>query len=594
MLGLASVSVAGELTEAAKTGNLARVEELLAKGTPPDDGEENLTPLFRALLGGHAEVAFALASHGGTVSARILGDWLEAKYVTPGCLRAIRLVVRRGNRDHAVAAAGLMWTMGPGAASETLAWLDGESSPQEREVALLALRRAAGDNKDVLSVLAAREDAYESLGWNGWADPVVVRRLAQGVAEGRDDALLACTRIRWPRVPEEAQAAAITELRKALGKAREKGKLKQVDDILLALSGKAPEIAGHPVGRLVRRSAGSRSTPEEKAVEAGLRWLATQQDKDEGWWGAPEPLYKEGVTALAVLAFLGAGHYPYGGTEYAPNVEAGLRYLLDAQADDGVLGTRATRKFMYNHAIATLALCEATHFCGHPLYEQAASKAAGFLVEARNPGAAWRYDPRGGENDTSVTSHCLHALHVASLRDNGIEVRGTIKSGVAWLDKMGDRRIGYDKRGGDSWRPKELEKQFPGDCTRAMTAAGTFCRLLLEENRGSDAVKVGVDECTGWLPRWHTEDSLGGLCLDMYYWYWGTLALHQFGGKSWRDWWERAKKEIVPNQLREGPDAGSWPPLDPWASDGGRAYATAMMVLVLETPYRYARAKGVR
>ena len=77
----------------------------------------------------------------------------------------------------------------------------------------------------------------------------------------------------------------------------------------------------------------------------------------------------------------------------------------------------------------------------------------------------------------------------------------------------------------------------------------------------------------------------------MYSWYWAALALHQAGGKYWRPWWDAARKEIVPHQLREGPDAGSWPPDDPWGRDGGRVYATAITVLILETPYRYARGR---
>ncbi len=600
MLALASTVSAGELSEAVMAGDMAMVRKLLAEGAPADGDGKGPPPLYVALFRNHAEVALLLAEHGAMLDPGALEFFVVVGHKTaPACLKAIRCVLKRGSMGHAVPAAAIMWEIGPAAAPEALSWLEG--TPQEVAAALLAFRRIAGDSKEVLSVLAARDDAYETLGWNGHADPAVVRRLAQGVAEGRDDALLACTRVRWPKKADEPTAEAIAGLRAVLGKAREKGKLKYLDDIRLALSGKGanPSIAGHPVGRTPRRSAGSRGTPEEKAVEAGLRWLAMQQNKGDGSWGAPEPLYKVGVTALAVLAFLGAGHYPYGGTEYAPNVEAGLQCLLNDQADDGVFGTRATAKYMYNHAIATLALCEAIHFCSHPLYEEAARRGVEFIETARNPLLAWRYDPRGGENDTSVTCHCLHALHMARLR--GLDVQDeSVAGGLQWLDKMtepGTGVVGYNFPGGESYRPEELKKRFPPEDTYALTAAGTFCRLLFVDrgHKNPDrSSEKGADLCMGRPPIWDADDDLAYYSIDMYYWYWGALALHQFGGKPWREWTERIRKEIVPNQVREGPDAGSWPTADPWGREGGRVYATSMMVLVLETPYRYARAKGVR
>jgi hypothetical protein len=39
---------------------------------------------------------------------------------------------------------------------------------------------------------------------------------------------------------------------------------------------------------------------------------------------------------------------------------------------------------------------------------------------------------------------------------------------------------------------------------------------------------------------------------------------------------------------KDGDRAGSWDPLDPWALDGGRIYSTAINVLALEVPLRYA------
>ena len=67
----------------------------------------------------------------------------------------------------------------------------------------------------------------------------------------------------------------------------------------------------------------------------------------------------------------------------AKNVRAGLRYLMQSQADDGVFGTRATHSFMYNHAIATLAMCEAFWMTRNPRYKKPAQDGLNFKERSR-------------------------------------------------------------------------------------------------------------------------------------------------------------------------------------------------------------------
>jgi len=48
------------------------------------------------------------------------------------------------------------------------------------------------------------------------------------------------------------------------------------------------------------------------------------------------------------------------------------------------------------------------------------------------------------------------------------------------------------------------------------------------------------------------------------------------------------REELVRWQERVGHAAGSWDPAnDPWGSQGGRLYVTALATLCLETYYRY-------
>ncbi len=87
------------------------------------------------------------------------------------------------------------------------------------------------------------------------------------------------------------------------------------------------------------------------------------------------------------------------------------------------------------------------------------------------------------------------------------------------------------------------------------------------------------------LPAW---DKAGGR-LDMYYWYFGTLAAFQVGGQLGRDWMEAMKKEVLPAQQRTGHAKGSWDPAGVRGREGGRVGATALMTMCFEVSYRYPR-----
>ena len=74
---------------------------------------------------------------------------------------------------------------------------------------------------------------------------------------------------------------------------------------------------------------------------------------------------------------------------------------------------------------------------------------------------------------------------------------------------------------------------------------------------------------------------------NLYYWYYGTLAMFQTGGPAWETWNQRLTDTLVNSQIREGDSAGSWDPSGQWAGYGGRVYSTAMAALCLEVYYRY-------
>ncbi len=165
-----------------------------------------------------------------------------------------------------------------------------------------------------------------------------------------------------------------------------------------------------------------------------------------------------------------------------------------------------------------------------------------------------------------------------------------------WIHKMTDPvsgRVGYNKRGGGSSRPEGLLDRFPPEKAQAMTAVGILTRVFLgEDPRTSKAIRKGADLCLKHPPIWNAADG----SIDMYYWYYATMAMFQVGGSHWETWNKHMKEAIVKHQKRKGSGSrtGSWDPIGPWGPDGGRVYSTATLVMCLEVYYRYDRVFGLK
>ena len=272
---------------------------------------------------------------------------------------------------------------------------------------------------------------------------------------------------------------------------------------------------------------------------------------------------------------------------------------------EGCFGPRASGHFVYNHSIAALAMVEAYGMTGSAIYKGPAQKSLDFIAIARNPYFAWRYGVKPGENDTSVTGWMMMALKSARLINNA-EVKAGKSAPLlidedgfdgikTWVEKMTDPdygRVGYIQRGTGPARPADLVDRFPAEKSESMTGVAMLARIFLgEDPKKSDMVKKGAELCSKLVPTWNPNDG----SIDMYYWYYATLAMFQVGGDPWTKWNAAMKVAIVDTQRRDGDRClykGSWDNIDPWGPDGGRVYSTAMMALCLEVYYRYERAFG--
>ena len=360
---------------------------------------------------------------------------------------------------------------------------------------------------------------------------------------------------------------------------------------------------------------GGQTKQTETAVMWALRWLKNHQSPDGHWDcdgfdamckmnrcdGPGEGTYDPGVSGLALLCFLGAGETHQSGV-CKETVKNGLKYLRDAQDSEGCFGPRTSQHFMYNHACAALAMTEAYGMTGSRVFKEPAQRGVGFVLKAKNPYLAWRYQyPPDGENDTSVTGWMVMVLKSAVLSELDIE-KTAIKDAVSWVDKMTEPefgRCGYQQRGGPPARTTSIAAKFPNDKSEAMTAVGVLIRIFAGHTPKDDEFIVkGADLMKKKLPKWDVDAGT----IDFYYWYYGTLAMFQVGNDSggsgghWKAWNEAMKTAIIDHQRME-PDRderGSWDPIDCWSAEGGRIYSTTMNCLCMEVYYRYGRVLGVR
>ncbi|MCH2201606.1 MAG: hypothetical protein MK102_06535 [Fuerstiella sp.] len=382
----------------------------------------------------------------------------------------------------------------------------------------------------------------------------------------------------------------------------------------------------------------------EATVERSLRWLARVQSSSGRWdadaWGAGQVEVDDlgvqrdfaghdadtGITALVTLAFLGAG-YTHEDGRYAIQVDRALDWLISQQDKNGSLAGNARRYArMYCHAMATYAIAEALGMQKESVLapvidpdllapgpstvsvvasvsgslmslspavygttwtaaviaqadshawsirrvhevrlRSALQNAVRYTIHQQHVGGGWRYS-KGQEGDVSMFGWQVMALRSAEIAD--VTIPNAVRERM--LEFINSVRQG--KRGGlFSYRRDEA-------VTPAMTAEALFCQEMLGFRRNTAMNRESVRYLLNNLPRLSE--------LNMYYWYYGTLAMYQYGGKPWEQWNTAVRDTLVGQQVSNGENAGSWDPIGPWGRYGGRLYATALATLTLEVYYR--------
>lgn len=348
-------------------------------------------------------------------------------------------------------------------------------------------------------------------------------------------------------------------------------------------------------------------SPSQNAIRNGLLWLARHQAADGHWSGTEfsaqcvgphctslgEAWADVGLTGLSVLAFLGAGYSPRS-TESLNDplhnirnrhcgevVEKSLSWLVRQQSRDGLIGPRDL-KYIYSHAIATLALCEALLQADVSLVREPAQRAVDFLVLAQNPHKGWRYSAKSGDNDSSVTAWCVLALWAAEMA--GISFNAAAYDGaLAWYAEVTEETgegTGYvfKRDWGKVSAGTAPNLQF--DYHPTMSACACLARYIIQRKREATNC-IELDLLAQDPPEWKRNH------IDYYYWFFGSAAMHLCGSPEagrFKNWSESARAAVIPHQQQADCSRGSWDVVvDRWAfMGGGRVYATAINVLTLE------------
>ncbi len=333
---------------------------------------------------------------------------------------------------------------------------------------------------------------------------------------------------------------------------------------------------------LVKKFGGSAAS--ESAVGDALIWLNARQRPNGSWdfidigpdanpGTANNPI---GGTAYALLPFLAAGQTHRDG-QYKKQVQAGLDFLMtvgvNAQAGYDLRGVvnKADKDedpnyAYYVHGAATLALCEAYGMTKDRQLRSAAESAVQFLINSQDPrGGGWRYNPQQ-PGSTSATAIQLMALKAAE--KSGMKIPEATFRGVSfYLDSVSvDRegRYGY-----------EIEKKQYGV---SVTSMALLSRMYLGWGRDDGDLRAGV----ALIDKRGPYDNL-------YYNYFATQVMKNWGGREWDRWNVRLRDDLIAWQEKNGEAKGSWAPRDrdDYSRAGGRLLTTCLATLTLEVYYRY-------
>ena len=295
------------------------------------------------------------------------------------------------------------------------------------------------------------------------------------------------------------------------------------------------------------------------------------QDATKCNCGNPGGNHDVAGTTFGLLPLLGAGvtHKGSSGNKIDPKVvERGLRWLIIRQGADGSFSGNG-----YEHAMATIAMCEAYGMTADPALKGPAQRAINACVAWQHTDGGFRYSPRI-PGDLSVHGWFVQALKSGYLA--GLNIPQATWAGVNnFLDS-----VSTPDGGGYGYQQPQPAP--------TVTAVGLLCRQYMGWGPRSPGLTKGAE----YLKKLPPSPNFR----NMYYYYYATQVMYhlsQHNPEGWKQWNEKMRDMLVDSQ-DQGVNAdrrdqkGSWSPDgDAWGGQLGRLGYTSLCLLTLEVYYRH-------
>ena len=304
-------------------------------------------------------------------------------------------------------------------------------------------------------------------------------------------------------------------------------------------------------------------TPQtDRAIQAGLAWLARQQNAD-GSFGSGTYRGNIAVTSLAGLAFMSSGSSP-GRGPYGAHIDKALLFVMENTSPSGFIAVAAasTHGPMYSHGFGTLFLAEAYGMTHRPEIREKLQKAVRIIVDSQNNEGGWRYQPVKRDADLSVTICQINALRAA--RNAGIFVnKETVDNCIDYVKKSQNADGGF-------------RYMLPGGASAFPRSAAGVVALYSAAVYDAKEVDAGLNYLKQFMP----EIKLGNRYNHYFYGhYYAAQAMWIRGGDEWSAWYPAIRDELV---RRQSTASGGY-----WGDSICNEYGTAMALIILQVPNNY-------
>ena len=330
----------------------------------------------------------------------------------------------------------------------------------------------------------------------------------------------------------------------------------------------------------------------DAAVERAVNFLISQQQAD-GSFPTMEHA-QPGVTSLCTLALMAHGHMPGDGLA-GERLDRAAQFIMSCQKPNGLITLHGPDRpqitrdetheigvaAAYNHAIASLTLCEIygmAHSERSPQMQQVINKALAAALTMQRwqkdmPGdkGGWRYLDDFDQNDSDLSVTGWYLMFLRSARNAGFNVpKQSIDDAVGYVRRAFDKNYGaFGYTVGTGRSP-----------SRGTAGAGILALGHAGFHNSAEAQRTGQ-----WLMQYSFEvynDNLG-LERDRYHYslFNCCQGMYQLGSPYWEQFFPRTVRTVLAHQQADG----SWD-AESYHRDRlfGNSYTTALVLLAVGAP----------